>query len=60
MARPFYPHEIDDPDIDWLISNFLYERPDYMPVEFGMSPLILLPCIAEMDFEPSTYDNLEE
>lgn len=43
MARPFYPHEADDPDLDWLVSNFLYERPDYLPVESGMLPLMLIP-----------------
>ena len=43
MARPFYPHEADDPDLDWLISNFLYERPDFIPVEVGMLPLVLIP-----------------
>ena len=43
MARPFYPHEADDPDLDWLVSNFLFERPDFLPVEYGMLPLILLP-----------------
>lgn len=43
MGRPFYPHEIEDPDLDWLISNFLYERPGYVPVESGILPLILIP-----------------
>lgn len=43
MARPFYPHEAEDPDLDWLVSNFLYERPDYLPIETGMLPLILIP-----------------
>ncbi len=43
MARPFFPHEADDPDLDWLVSNFLYERPDFVPVESGMLPLVLLP-----------------
>ena len=43
MARPFYPHEADDPDLDWLVSNFLYERPDYLPIESGMLPLVLIP-----------------
>jgi len=43
MARPFYPHEADDPDLDWLVSNFLYECPDYIPVESGMLPLVLIP-----------------
>ena len=43
MGRPFYPYEADDPDLDWLVSNFLYERPNYVPVEAGMLPLLLLP-----------------
>lgn len=43
MGRPFYPHEIEDPDLDWLVSNFLYERPGYVPVESGALPLILIP-----------------
>lgn len=58
MARPFYPHEADDPDLDWLVSNFLYERPDFMPVETGMLPLILLPYkeIPESDQEVPAVD----
>lgn len=48
MARPFYPHEADDPDLDWLVSNFLFERPDYVPVEAGMLPLMLLPFREEV------------
>ncbi len=47
MARPFYPHEADDPDLDWLVSNFLYERPDFLPVEAGILPLVLIPYIEE-------------
>ena len=43
MARPFFPHEAEDPDLDWLVTNFLYERPDYIPVEAGMLPLVLIP-----------------
>lgn len=42
-ARPFYPHEADDPDLDWLVSNFLYERPNYIPVEAGSLPIMLMP-----------------
>lgn len=43
MARPFYPQEADDPDLDWLVSNFLYERPEFIPVECGSLPLVLIP-----------------
>jgi hypothetical protein len=43
MGRPFFPHEAEDPDLDWLVSNFLYDRPDFIPVEVPMLPLLLLP-----------------
>lgn len=43
MGRPFYPHEADDPDLDWLVSNFLYERPNFYPVEVPSLPLLLIP-----------------
>lgn len=49
MGRPFYPHEADDPDLDWLVSNFLYERPDFVPIETGMLPLMLLPYVGESE-----------
>lgn len=49
MGRPFYPHEADDPDLDWLVSNFLYERPDFIPIETGMLPLMLLPYVGESE-----------
>ena len=49
MARPFYPHEVDDPDLDWLVSNFLYERPHFLPIETGMLPLVLLPYLEHED-----------
>lgn len=50
MGRAFYPNEVDDPDLDWLVSNFLYERPDYLPVESNNLPLMLIPYTA---VEPS-------
>ena len=43
MGRPFYSHELDDPDLDWLVSNFLDERPDFITVDVGTLPLILMP-----------------
>ena len=60
MARPFYPHEADDPDLDWLVSNFLYERPDYLPVEAGMLPLVLLPFVEEDSSEEGHLDPFEK
>ena len=60
MGRPFFPHEADDPDLDWLVSNFLYERPDYIPVESGMLPLVLLPFRQQGEVEPVPPEVTEE
>jgi hypothetical protein len=60
MGRPFYPHEADDPDLDWLVSNFLYDRPDFIPVETGMLPLVLLPFVEEEETaipKPASEEN---
>ena len=59
MARPFFPHEADDPDLDWLVSNFLYERPDYVPVETGMLPLVLLPYRQEAAEPDATEEKVD-
>ncbi len=57
MGRPFYSNEVDDPDLDWLVSNFLYERPDFLPVEAGSLPLVLIPytddTLVEIDEDES-------
>lgn len=44
MGRPFYSYEAEDADLDWLVSNFLYERPEYCPIEVGLMPIVLIPC----------------
>jgi len=54
-ARPFFPHEADDPDLDWLLSNFLQERPNYIPVESGSLPIVLLPYRGK--YELAKQDN---
>ena len=55
MGRPFYPTEAEDPDLDWLVSNFLYERPDYFPVETGSLPLMLIPYLEEESEDEITF-----
>ena len=60
MGRPFYPQEADDPDLDWLISNFLYENPDYLPVEVGMLPLVLIPFHENKSIEIEEPNIVEE
>ena len=47
MARAFYSYEVGDQDLDWLISNFLGEHPEYLPIENGNLPIVLLPQIEE-------------
>lgn len=45
MAIAFYMKDIDDPDLDYMVSNFLAENPDYMVIE-GLDsnlPIVLLP-----------------
>ena len=59
MGRPFYPSEADDPDLDWLVSNFLYERPDFFPVESGSLPLMLVPFEDEEVVEGEEEETLE-
>jgi len=61
MASPFYPTDVDDPDLDWLVSNFLIERPDFLPVETGSLPLMLVPLAnIEDEYEDSFEFEPEE
>ena len=43
MARPIYPHEMNDADFQWLISTFRESRPYYFTVEASCLPLVLVP-----------------
>lgn len=43
MACPFYPTEADDPDLDWLVTCFLYDWPGFIPLEVSGLPMMLLP-----------------
>lgn len=62
MGRAFYPSEIEDPDLDWLVSNFLYEHPDFLPIETGALPIMLLPYkeVNPEDFDVSVFIDSEE
>jgi hypothetical protein len=42
MARPVYPHELCDPDFQWLISNYKESHPNLIMVESTFLPLILI------------------
>jgi hypothetical protein len=56
MGRPFFPHEADDPDLDWLVSNFLYDRPNFVPVDTGNLPLMLMPFTEQEADEADIQD----
>jgi hypothetical protein len=62
MGRPFYPSEADDPDLDWLVTNFLSERPDFVPVDAGSLPLILMPHWEEslVELSPEQAEEKEQ
>ena len=45
MDRAFYQSEIDDPDLEWLVSSFLSERPDFIAIESSFIPFVLIPYI---------------
>jgi hypothetical protein len=42
MARPIYPHELADPDFQWLISTFRERRCVAFTIEESCLPVILL------------------
>jgi len=42
MGRPVYPHELNDPDINWLISNYKELHPSCLVMESGMLPVVLI------------------
>ena len=42
MGRPVFPHELNDPDFCWLISNFQENHPNYISVDSGALPLVFV------------------
>lgn len=42
MGRPIYPHELEDPDFAWLISNFKENNPTCSPVENTCLPVVFI------------------
>ncbi len=50
MDRAFYQSEIDDPDLEWLVSAFLSERPDFIAIESSFIPFVLIPYV-DLDFQ---------
>ena len=44
MARPVYPHEMVDPDLQWLISTYREAHPEMFLVEVSCLPVTLIYC----------------
>lgn len=42
MARPIYPHELSDPDFQWLINSYRESRPGVAVVDSTCLPLVLV------------------
>ena len=55
MDRAFYQSEIDDPDLEWLVSSFLSERPDFIAIESSFIPFVLIPYI-DLDLKNEKED----
>ena len=42
MARPIYPHELVDPDFQWLISTYRETHPHVVMVEASCLPVVMI------------------
>ena len=44
MARPIYPHELTDPDFQWLMSTYKETHPHVFMVEMSCLPVLMVVC----------------
>jgi hypothetical protein len=42
MARPIYPHELSDPDFQWLFNSYRESRGQVAVVDMSCLPLVML------------------
>jgi hypothetical protein len=57
MARPVYPHEMVDPDLQWLLSTYRESHPNVILVEISCLPVTLIYCPeAASLFEPGSVN----
>jgi hypothetical protein len=42
MARPIYPHELSDPDFQWLLNSYRENRPGVAIVDCSCLPLVMV------------------
>lgn len=58
MARPIFPHELSDPDFQWLLNSYRESRGQVALVEMSCLPLVMvLLDTAEPTLQPDVpYD----
>jgi hypothetical protein len=42
MARPIFPHELSDPDFQWLLNSYRESRGPVALVEMSCLPLVMV------------------
>lgn len=42
MARPIYPHELSDPDFQWLFNSYRESRGQVAVVDMSCLPLVMV------------------
>lgn len=42
MARAVYPHEINDPDFQWLLNNYCENHPGAFKLDSGSLPVVII------------------
>ncbi len=59
MARGIFPHEISDPDFQWLIKNYCETRGPVAVVDIGCLPLVMVLLDENATSIPLTPDMIE-
>ena len=49
MARPIYPHELSDPDFQWLINSYKESRSGLAVVDSTCLPLVIVKLEEEVE-----------
>ena len=42
MARAVYPHEVTDPDFQWLLNNYCESHPGAFKLDSGSLPVVII------------------
>ncbi len=42
MARPVYPHELVDPDFQWLVNTYKESHPEAVLIDSSCLPVVLV------------------